>query len=142
MGDLLALLFKALIKPILTTKWGVYALSAVIVVAASAYGGYYLRDAQAEKEKSDAVEKAVALFEAQAIEDDRFIRYVEKIKTVIVEKEIEVSHAAAKTELCVDNNPTGEFRRLFNRSVGIANTTTSSPTDGTATSIYRFSGGS
>lgn len=125
-------------KQLLTTRWGLYAILAVLIVGGSAYSGWHYRGLQAESDQLAATRKAIEEYEEQAITDDRFIREVEVIKTIIVEKEIEVFRDAVKTNLCVNNNPSPDFRMLYNRAVTIANAETATSIDGATPDLRRF----
>lgn len=128
----------SIFKPLLTTRIGMYAALGIICACGSAYSGYHYRGLVADSDQLAAVEKAIEEYETQALVDDRFIREVEVIKTIIVEKEIEVIREAAKTNLCVDNRPTPDFRLLYNRAVEIANSESAASFDGSASSLRRF----
>lgn len=125
-------------KPFLTTKAGMYTMLTLLLVCGSAYSGWHYRGLIAESDQLEAVEKALGEFEAQALADDRFIREVEVIKTIIIEKEIEVIREAATTDLCTDNRPTSDFRMLYNRAVALANSESATGSDDTASTVRRF----
>jgi hypothetical protein len=131
-------LILILAKQLLTTRWGIYVLLGAIITCGSAFGGWHYRGLVAESDQLEAVTEAIKEYEVQAIKDDRFIREVEVIKTVIVEKEIEVYRDAVKTDLCIDNRPSPDFRVLYSRAVAIANAETASSVDDTATAVRRF----
>ncbi len=120
----------SIFKPMLTTRIGAYVALAAIMICGSAYGGWHYRGLTAESDQLEATRVAIEDFEKQALIDDRFLREVEVIKTIIVEKEIEVFRDAVKTDLCSDSRPTADFIRLFDKSIGYANQTPATKLDG------------
>ncbi len=117
----------ALIKPLLSTKAGYYVVLAVIIIAGTFYAGMYVEGLREDSRQKEAIGLALGEFVVQAEKDGMFSREVEIIKTVIVEKEIEVMRDAVKTNLCDNNQPTDDFRMLYSRSVGLANTEKAAP---------------
>ncbi len=113
----------SIVKPLLTTKGAKYAALAVIIVCCTFYGGMHYEGLREASRQKDAIDKAIDEFTEQAEKDGLFTKEIEIIKTVIVEKEIEVLRDAVKTDLCVNGSPSDDFRMLYSRSIGIANTT-------------------
>jgi len=110
-----------IVKPLLTTKGASYVVLAVIIVAATFYGGMHYEGLREDSRQKAAIKDALDEFKEQAEKGGLFTKEIEIIKTIIVEKEIEVIKDAVKTDLCVNNQPTDDFRRLFNKSIGLTN---------------------
>ncbi len=113
----------SIVKPLLTTKGAKYAALAVIVVCGTFYGGMHYEGLREGSRQKDPMEQALVEFTEQAEKDGLFTKEIEVIKIQIVEKEIEGMKHAVKTDLCVNNKPTPDFRMLYSRSVRLANTT-------------------
>lgn len=128
----------SLIKPLLSTKGASYIILAIITCCAIFYGGMHYEGLREDSRQKDAIDSAIEDFTAQAEKDGLFIKEVETIKIKIVEKEVEVMRDAVKTNLCINNNPTPEFRLLYNKSIRIAGETASGEPDGTTTEASRL----
>ncbi len=114
-------------QPLLTTKSAKYALLCVIIAAGTFYAGMYVEGLREDSRQKEARGVALGEFVVQAEKDGLFTKEIEIIKTVIVEKEIEVMRDAVKTDLCDNNLPADDFRRVFNKSIRLTNTEKASP---------------
>jgi len=117
---IIALITRAL--PFFKTKAGLYLIAALVVAGASAYGGWWVRDAKAESEQLSAVKRAIVEaneqwdIDREILEDSVEIQI--EIKTVFkyIEKEVEDVEIAD----CVDLGD--DWRRLYNDAVRAAST--------------------
>lgn len=121
MIELISQLFTRFL-PFLNNKAAVYLLGFILIIAASGYGGWWLRDTKVELEKLNAIEKALKQAKVQQdIDMEIFKKSIQKQKEIqIVYKKIKGDTKYVEVNNCVDLGD--DWRRLYNDAVNATST--------------------
>lgn len=123
MIDLIIKLITASL-PFLKSKLSLYLLGISLIIGASFYGGYWVCDAKASKEKLDAVKRAISESKEQLEIDREILEDSIEIQTVIIEKFKTIEDDIKDVEINNCDDLGDDWRRLYNNAAKAASTAT------------------